>query len=446
MYSGFITGMKWLGNLLDENLMLWVAIGVLGGILLYQIIMTIVISLLLREHARSGKCFLIVMNDFRRFAATIIAWVYLIFMILNIVDLDGVLFDVSIEQVMLPVAFMVVFYLIEVLFMAINRCKCNVRLGGSSGSCNCNGGGCSGKKEVVKTAIKEEPKISTEEVKEFNEAKVNTSFVEQFAVQSEEEASEGDSSVVEMTATATTEETTVDPESQASEMIATPEAVESIDAISVKAKAIKAKVGATPRKTYELLSMEKRNEKIEELGAKIERQRQQAERQTDTMVIEDLPYSSARTQEAIHSADETASKMDELQRRMDALRKTVKTRDVDVTENISRQEYTSRQESHSVSQQRSVLELRREQETLKKQYETLQNKLEQIKSERINEEARRDVGFYSDNSSFEKTGPSEHLSKLPSHNKFDQEEVERALIGLKSAMEGLQKQIDANNG
>ena len=127
----------------------------------------------------------------------------------------------------------------------------------------------------------------------------------------------------------------------------------------------------------------------------------------------------------------------------------------------------------------SVTELRTKKETLRAEYAKLEKKLEQIRDEKLKnlgkssaqisatgaksassisavsslktamEQAQsqngdreyRATGFYSDATSFERTG-SGYLNKSVGTQKFDEVEVKDALAGLKSAMDELQKQID----
>ena len=178
-----------------------------------------------------------------------------------------------------------------------------------------------------------------------------------------------------------------------------------------------------PVKTPEELAQERKHEKIEELSAKIERQRQRAERDADTIVESDQPY-AAQTREGLANADNAASKMDELRKRMESLRQTVNTREVVVTEKHTR--------TDSVSTNKSVVELQNEQATLKKHYAVLEKKLEQMAVERNDKSA----------APMSKGTPT----KPASANKFDENEVKAALASLKNAIADLQKQIDARRG
>ena len=163
------------------------------------------------------------------------------------------------------------------------------------------------------------------------------------------------------------------------------------------------------KKRAEEIAAQKKNERLEELAEKIERQRRAAEKQTDKMVEHrDDHYSSERSRNALHSAEETANKMDELQRRMEALRKTVTTRDVQTTTTVNRNE----------TNVKTVTELRREKDRLAFQYNTLQTRLTQMSSDR--------------------------QAGVPSKSKFDESEVKVALLGLKGAMDDLQKKIDSS--
>jgi DNA repair exonuclease SbcCD ATPase subunit len=158
-----------------------------------------------------------------------------------------------------------------------------------------------------------------------------------------------------------------------------------------------------------VIAVQKKNDRLEELAEKIERQRKAAEQRTDKMVEHrDDHYSSEQSRHALKSAEETANKMDELQRRMDALRKTVTTRDVDTKTNV-----TKSMETHSVTATKSVTELKSEKDRLSYQYNTLQNRLVQIQG--------------------------------GATSNFNEAEVKAALMGLKGAISDIQSKIDSHS-
>ena len=73
-----------------------------------------------------------------------------------------------------------------------------------------------------------------------------------------------------------------------------------------------------------------KQERLDNLGEKIERQRQRAEKRTDTINDRnDTPY-SAKTRAAVASANDTISQMDDLQRRVEVLRKNAVKKETDV--------------------------------------------------------------------------------------------------------------------
>jgi hypothetical protein len=156
-----------------------------------------------------------------------------------------------------------------------------------------------------------------------------------------------------------------------------------------------------------LEALEKKNERLEELSAKIERQRKAAERNADTIIESDAPF-SAQTRESLHLAEETAQRMDELQRRMAALRESVKSRPAEP-------KFTP-----TADHIKTIAELKTEQANLKRHYEVLQRKLEQMESGITGANPRPQGG-----------------------NKFDENEVKAALVSLRTAIGDLQKQIDS---
>ena len=151
--------------------------------------------------------------------------------------------------------------------------------------------------------------------------------------------------------------------------------------------------------------IDKKNENIEKLGAKIEKQRQQAEKTTDSMKSEDIPTYS-QSKEAKQSVEDASAKMNELQQRMDGLRQTVNSTDTTLTENTATSESVAKTEVKIV-QEKSVVELKMEQERLQKQY-----------------------------------GVLESLASSPNKGKFDENEVKSAMAGLKKAIDDLQAKID----
>jgi len=95
---------------------------------------------------------------------------------------------------------------------------------------------------------------------------------------------------------------------------------------------------------------------------------------------------------------------------------------------------------------RNTTELLTEQQTLKREYDTLIKKLadSRVEETRIAERSADTRGYYSDAGTFTKTGsaPAPQSTYQGPKPKYDEEEVKKALFGLKSAMDELQKEID----
>ena len=139
MYSKFVNVVEWLGDLMDNNMLTIVAISLLGVLLVYEIVMTIVLFVIKRR--RDCLCNFVQINDYRRWASLFVAWCFAIFATLNLVDFNASLAAIPLKQILLPIAFLVVFHLIEFLFATINHCRCR---------CNCNGGEAPESKKKIK--------------------------------------------------------------------------------------------------------------------------------------------------------------------------------------------------------------------------------------------------------------------------------------------------------
>jgi len=185
-----------------------------------------------------------------------------------------------------------------------------------------------------------------------------------------------------------------------------------------------AKSKPTP-KTPEQLKAEQKNARIEELGNKIEKQRKQAEQKTDAMVTTHVHeprdnYDAAQTRQALQDADNTAARMDELQRRIDQLRQSQTVVEVQTTEKISREQ------DHLLRTNQSSTHTHSNQEIKRQSHETHEANPTQAPTR----QEKAPLPEY-------KTAP-----KPPVNTKYDEDEVRAALSGLKSAMDDLQSHIE----
>jgi|GEM_PF-5171132 len=306
MYEGFQNFVKTIGGVIkNPDILMYIAIGLLGALLVYEIIMTIV--LFIKRRHKNCICNYVQLNSIRRWIAIFVAWVFFIFAILQTIPLENFLGSVRLVDVMLPVAFLVIFYLIEIIFMAINRIKCK---------CTC----CDDEKK------NNEPIIVTEEPAQM-----------------------------------------ITP----APIISEPTIVPIIDEPK-PAPAPRPKPAPKPAPAVVAPAPQP-----ETLSAKIEHQQQVVSQQK-------VGFSTPTPTSPV---EKTATGMDELQRRMAALRQSA------------------------------------------------------APAKPANPDTAK-VGYYSASNSFERTGSTEHLSKLPQNNKFDEGEVKSALDGLKSAMVDLQRKTD----
>jgi len=410
MYKGFTKGLDWLGGLVSTNTLTIIAASVLGAILIFQIIMVVCAVVCLRQ---KGKC-CCTMNGWRRWIVILASVLFVVLAMMKI--------GLFAEMI---VVFVLTVIVLEVLFGVIARCCC---------CCDCCTLGADAPQKIAKT----EKPVAVKEVKEVKEAEHE--YREPAPVPTEK-VKEAPQKVVVSPQKATIPQKKVVAKSPAPKpkMVTRTSTTKIVAIPRAAVTAPHKKVSAPAHPNKEVMAVEKRNERIGELGAKIEKQRLQAERRTDTIVeTYDAPY-AAQTREAIASAEETVHHMDDLQRRVDTLRDTTTVQDVQTTE------YVTRQETSVQSSQRSTLELRREQETLQKQYETLQNKLIEMKQEDSYQSQRADTEFYSGGGDFERTAKSVNVPRTPGRNKFDENEVKAALFGLKRAMDDLQRQIDTQD-
>lgn len=480
-YERFISGLRFADDTADMGLLTVITLCLLGALFLYQILLTVIV---IKMKKRGGDVNTILhINGLRRWAVLLSAWFWVAFILINVFPKGATFGQISVDTLILPASFLFVVYLLEYILAFITHRNFpvhhiqkqieykpqekithepqellpapQVRLATSK----------------EKNAVPPPPPLNpvvpeynpepTPEIVHINDV---SDLVEQPVKRAPVKRAGRPATKTTETKTArvtvatratgatrasneTVREMRTETETitraparrgrpagvqRASKETATTHTVRRVTPPRATGAG---KETATRGKSQVEIDAERKNERIGDLGAKIERQRKRAEKTADTIEPVDIPY-SAGTRETRQVAEDTADKMDALQRRMDALRKSVHTRDVTVTETTTRNDY------HSITQDgRTVAELRREQDRLRFQYETLQNRLEQIKQDREHEE-RASVGYYTDYNNFNRTGKSENLSRIPSRNKFDEDEVKIALSGLKVAMEDLQRQID----
>jgi hypothetical protein len=345
--------MRWIAGLITMDVLLYIAIGLFGAILLFGISWTIAVMVLRKKHGIRCSCGPIQTNLSKRWGVLAVAWLFTIFAVLTAAahSLNGGFLNVF--DFVLPIAFILLVYLFETLFSLITRVRC---------ACSC-------KHDGIPPAPQKEKKIKEVVIASDSEA----------IPQSEPEHTE--TAVIARSDS----ETIPQPERKK------PAPTKPTPAPAKKTKPTQKKKPAPAKKTKEQLQAEKRNSHIEELGVKIEKQRKQAEKIADAMPHEPRPEPySAATHDAIASVDTTTARMDELQKRIAALRSNTHTERT-VEEKIVK---------------KSSQELLVQKEKLQQQYTTLQ------------------------------------LSKMQNANRFNEDEVRNALAGLKTAMNDLQKQID----
>jgi len=411
---------------------------IFGAIFLYELILMFVVFGI---KIRGGCAYTVIqVNNLRRRVVFMIAWFYTAFWLLTLIPFDAPIASLTLNDVILPFLFLFLIYISEMVFSVLSFSKCGTRCDESPAVAHAVIAPASSGDNVVtisEVTPVEEPIIDKkkDKKKDKNRQEDEKKIVEGVEV-SRPETKKGN----DIISVFAPEPEVVEPAPVSAAEVAS--IIGTAPSAAMHKRVVKKATGAprprttgtraprTPKKTPEELEAEKKKERIEELGAKIERQRRQAERSTDTLAPVDIPY-AAGTQQARSRVEEAANKMDELQRRMETLRKTVTVRDVNAPETIQQNERKSPSDTHSIT------ELRREQDRLKYQYEIMQHKLEQIANEKAN------VGYYSGTNNFERTGKGENLSKMPSRNKFDEEEVKAALLGLKNAIDDLQRKIDA---
>ena len=430
-------GIRWIADLVNENTLTIIAVSLLGALLVYEIIMTIFIFMMKKKN--TCLCNVVQINDFRKWAVLLIGWLFAAFAFLNLTYARGVGFIPvalwSAATIMLPLAFLFLLHLIEFLFMTINKCRCRCECTRAS-SCDKN----KQPEAIVAIApvvekIEPQPEPKFEPKKSAPVKPVEKTIAEPMQPEPAMERFVTPAPVstpVEVSAFAmptTVQEVAPKPKPAPKPKTTTPkEATPKTPKPTGTVRTPKPKTAATAKPKAEPKSLG--------LDEKIEKQREQVSKNADA------DFNIVQPQKPVET---TATKMSELQRRMEALRQTVNNREGGNT-TTTMTSRTVTQTSSVKGSSRSVSELRVEQENLMKQYRTLQNKLEQMRYEQNEiEDDRAQVGYYSAVNSFERTGKTEHLSKMPSRNKFDEEEVKAALLGLKHAMTELQSQIDARD-
>lgn len=396
-FAGIAEGVE---GILEELILIHFAVGILLAFVLYSIV-AFVISKTKRKNCCS--CGVIQFNRLGNLFWGIIAWGYVAFAIF--VHIGGSALLISAFTFGWLSSFIFSFYIVMFVFMYLNynKDKCNR-------SCKC---------ETKLPAPMQEPtyrepiaqpeqiiaKPMAEPVQAFEQApQPAPAFEPAPAVQSAPlpsiEVQEAEL-VIRAKANAAQEEA-IAPKPTRGRAPSTrrASATARTPVVARETARVAVRTPVAPKKTEAEIAQEKKNERIEELAAKIERQRLRAAKSADTVTVADIPY-SAQTRGGFQTVGEAADKMDALQRRMDALRKTVNTREVVTTETVNRTDATR------VSVTKSVTDLRQEQQKLQRHYDTLEN-----------------------------------LTKTPAKNKFDENEVKAALASLKSAIAELQAQID----
>jgi hypothetical protein len=443
MYEKIITGFGKIYTSAGAKVFLYAAAGFLGLLLIFNLVYTVVLCI---KKNNMCACRVIQLNGIRRRVLFIFSYLVVFAALPALVPL-GPAGGILVADIMLVAAFLVVIHLLDLVFTLVCKTK----------KCCCE----------CKNCKKEEEKI--EKIEKIEEVKVEKpEKIEEPEPAIEPAPKPAPKSAVRKTPAQVAAEqgATIVPK----RVIERSTIVSGEPRLAPKPRPAAPRAAAKPapvvRKTVEEIAAERRNERIEELGAKIERQRNRAEKTTDAMQIEDEAYTQ-RTREGLATAADTASRMDELQRRMDMLRQkaplppTERVVREEVVREQRRDEVVRREESDIrdyrtqqssaqsmrvtggvVSRQTTIEEMKREREGLRRQYEMLQNKLLQMKSE---QRESASVGFNTSPGNFERTGKTEALAKIPTRNKFDEEEVNAALLGLKKAMDDLQRQIDARD-
>lgn|GEM_PF-2177245 len=468
MYNGFMNGLARIGDVINSaNLLLILTFSVLGAIFVFNVVMIIVSLRFKRRFA----------SQVRKAVAVAVAWLWFAFALLNTGILAVPFALLSLYIVAIPFTFLLLFYVFEVLFRMFDRLNCQ---------CSC-GEACERTPNKKQKPVKKQPVLAecsdpfaevTEKPNRVSkpvlavapepkqvrtpEKKREPKVVETTVVEEYEEVEPKVKKVV-VKETKTVTKSTPEPAPVGGRALLRAEPAP-MPAIPIRKESIKGKARTLAVQPSKVKSSVKKPDKkaddfdkqdrIEALGAKIERQRQKAERTADSDRYSN--YSSAPLGEAPAKIERTAAQMDDLQRRMDALRKTVNEEPhvrtgYSVVEHTvtSQPKSTTTTTSTSVrshrdeSLVRTVAELRREQDDMKRQYESLQSRLTEIRSEHTGgSQNATKVGYYDASANFERTGRSEYLSKIPNQNKFDEDEVKAALLGLRNAMNDLQKQID----
>jgi hypothetical protein len=534
MYNKFINGFHWLSKLLGKDMLLYIALGVLGLLFLYELAMTVTILVIRRKH--HCLCKFVQINIMRRFAACTIAWAFAFFAFITLLQINNAwdMAFMAFDNFLLPVAFLLAFHIIELLFSAITNCNCR-----RSTKCEI---------EKHHPEPKHEPKHEPEPIKKKeqnslnNEApkrgrgrpRVSHETKSQTTKPVKSQVPEGFGPGVTPVSTQELPKITAEI-SQNEEKIPVQRVLNTYSTLdatqqtqsnraegsrgrgrpkgSIGSKALADRqpkitsarrgrpkkiltdipvsvtrdetFGYTPPKSTETFTpnitpttapqslhskrgeasgssgtLARTPEFYAELAEKIEKQRLRAQMKADKMDAHGrLESYSNRTQEALQESaelaqvakeiterekeEELAQKNAELQRRMEILRQSV----APTTQTTTRTTTTYTDYRVSARGQKSISELKREQDGLKLQYQTLQDKLDEIKFEKKLPPEYRSTssakqGYYSTPENFERTGDRAQLSKI-SNAKYDEEEIRAALAGLRQAIADLQAQIDS---
>jgi len=455
MYNKIVNWFSKLYTTASADIWLYVTGAVFALLLIFNI--AFVIAICVRKK-RKCACKIVQLNHIRHVISCFFAYLTL-FVGLPALILNGPAARVTVADLMVLLGFLAIFHILEFVFMMISKSK--------KGCCGCVA---EKKEESAEERVTESvggmipPTPPATEIAQSVSISSLVGGVEGGVTPTSEIKSTRTRRTAAQVAAETTgavvapkapiERTTI--VSEPARLAPKPRTAPTRAPSRMPAKITPARPAPVVKRTVEEIAAERRNERIGELGAKIERQRNRAEKTTDAMQIEDEAYTQ-RTREAHATAADTASRMDELQRRMDMLRQKAPlqtTTERVVREDVVREERrdevvrrddrreTMRVTGGVVSRQTTIEEMKREREGLRRQYEMLQNKLLQMKSEQRESVS---VGFNTTPSNFERTGKTEALAKIPTRNKFDEEEVNAALLGLRKAMDDLQRQIDARD-
>ena len=316
IYEFFTRGLKEVSELWSVGTVMLVALVTLGALLMLELaFMTIAIA------KRKKRCCCAV-NHGRRRTVFITAWIVAAIMFVNLVGYSSLAATIAMVDIMFVMFFMMIVYVMDWVIGGFTVCK-------HMCCCGCYDGSCEVSYEEEVESVTEKPRKE----KKVKEKKVKLIEIEDGIEDIEDEVvvytpSHG---LVMQDRVQIKEEPKPEPRP---EPRVEPE---------VRAERAQPVPSVNQRPSADEIALQKKNDRLEELASRIEKQRLAAVKQADKIVErDDTNYSSERSRDALHTADRTMSKMDELQRRMEALRKTVTTRDTNTTETV-----TGRREENS---------------------------------------------------------------------------------------------------